>query len=160
MAKRKNTSTLLRQAIRNQEVISFFYKDNDPGTPGERVNVQPVAFGLSKSGNLVFRGYVKRPSVSHSGLKAKGDWRMFLTRKMSNVKTTGAKWRAPKAGFNPLGDEGMSTVIEMWTPVEDIDKLTEDLLKDSIDVNDTGIIAKLDLILRRLKNLNSNDANK
>lgn len=83
--------SLIRTAIQERKTLSFRYIDPD-GASGDRVNAQVVAYGISKANKRVIRAYVKPPSVSHSGLRAKGEWRMFLVSNISGVKLSGSKW--------------------------------------------------------------------
>lgn len=118
MAKKGKVEQIL-EAINTRRTLSFTYIDTiGGGKSGIRLRVQVVAFGVSKAGKRVIRGFVKPPSISYSGLRAKGSWRMFLVKGMKDVELTNSRWRVTKKGFNPLGDEGMRTVIAMYRPEE------------------------------------------
>lgn len=109
----------IKQSIDNKKTITFDYIDTTgDGLSGKRIRVQPVACGISKAKNIVVRAWVKPPSVSFSGLKAKGDWRLFILRNMTNIKVNAKGWRVAKPGFNPTGDLGMLKVLFMVNPVK------------------------------------------
>lgn len=106
---------IIKSAIQHQKTMDFYYLDKD-GKSGQRVKAQVMAMGVSKKGNMVVRAWVKPPSVSASGLKSKGDWRMFKVKNMKNLKLKPNKWSTLKPGFNPLGDDSMRKVIHQWKP--------------------------------------------
>ena len=56
-------------AIKNRKKISFYYSGprkpkKDSVKPGQRIDAEAVALGLSKKGNLIMRAFVQPPSVS------------------------------------------------------------------------------------------------
>ena len=99
----------IKKAIKEMKTLSFYYKDDD-GASGFRIRVQPVAYGISQADKFVLRAWVKPPSTSYSGLKAKGEWRLFLISKMGAIKLHNKGWRVDKPGLNKQGDEGMKKV--------------------------------------------------
>lgn len=100
----------IEQAITDKKTISFYYQDLD-GASGHRFRAQPVALGVSQANNLVVRAWVKPPSVSKSGLRAKGSWRLFLLNHMGTTKTNPRGWTVSKPGYNKAGDKGMKMVL-------------------------------------------------
>lgn len=101
--------SIIMKAIKTKQTLSFYYKNTtEPGLEGERVRAQIVALGLSPAAKMVIRAWIDTRSVSYSG---GGGWRMFATAGMSDLKLENSKWRAPKAGYNTTGDEGMKIVI-------------------------------------------------
>lgn len=99
-------------AIRQRkEVIIFYDTDNEKGS-GQRV-IQPVAYGLSKAGNLVLRAFQPygdtQTKVPH--------WKMFRLDKIKTWKTLWDKTFNEPPGqynaegeFNKNGDNSMSRV--------------------------------------------------
>lgn len=98
----------LTQAIRNRNVIYFFYEGDEKLGKGWRW-VEPVAYGISKAGNGVIRAWQLRedPSVSKIG---KG-WRLFRTDKIKRLSISLRKFNRPRKGYNPTGDRSMGKMI-------------------------------------------------
>lgn len=72
-------------AIQNRHPVSFYYKGKDSEVlAGRRIQVEVVAMGLTKKGNVAIRGWVKPPSTSKKGFQKHG-WRTFVLSKMSNL---------------------------------------------------------------------------
>lgn len=104
----------VRDAIRRRKEVKINYQaDNDPKGSGERL-IQPVAYGLSKAGNLVVRAFQPygdtKTRVPH--------WKLFRLDKITSWKTL---WKntfsePPSEQFNadgkynPKGDNTMSVV--------------------------------------------------
>ena len=103
-------------AIRKRHEVSFKYDSNDGDPRGklERITVQPVALGTTKSGNPCFRAYQLNGS-SESAEKGEGKvpgWRLFILDRVVNDtwKDSGKVFSEPP-GFNPNGDKTMDTVF-------------------------------------------------
>ena len=65
-------------AIKNRNPITFYYSGprkpkKDSVRPGNRVEAEAVALGLSKKGNLIVRAFVKPPSVSKKGFEKQSE---------------------------------------------------------------------------------------
>lgn len=101
-------------AIRRRKEAKIYYKaDDDPSGSGERL-IQPVAYGLSKAGNLVLRAFQPygdtKTRVPH--------WKMFRLDKITNWKTLWkntfseppAEQYSAEGKYNPNGDNSMSVV--------------------------------------------------
>ena len=106
--------TNVSTAIRQRKEVEIFYddEDNDPKGSGKRV-IQPVAYGLSKAGNLVVRAFQPygdtKTKVPH--------WKLFRLDKIKSWKTLWKRsFNEPPAqygaegAFNSKGDNSMSEV--------------------------------------------------
>ena len=88
------------------------YDGDEPGGKGVR-EVEPVALGKSKAGNLVMRGW-DREGSSHTAYKGEQPlpgWRLFRLDKILSFKPTGEIYNEPKPGYNFNGDKSMVSVI-------------------------------------------------
>lgn len=96
-------------AIRNRHEVKITYEGDDGG---ERI-IQPVAYGLSKAGNMVLRAFqpygTTKTKVPH--------WKMFRLDKINTWKQLRDRIFTEPPGqfsaegkFNPNGDEAMSEV--------------------------------------------------
>ena len=86
----KTTQTKpIADAVVNRNPISFMYygikKGRDSVKQGKRMNVEPVAIGMSKKGKLLLRAYVPSPNVSKKGFE-KTNWRTFQMSNMRNIE--------------------------------------------------------------------------
>lgn len=103
-------------AIKRRHEVSFKYDSNDGDSRGklERITVQPVAIGTTKSGNPCFRAYQTNGS-SESAEKGDGKlpgWRLFLLdRVVPNTWKDSGKIFSEPPMYNPNGDETMATVL-------------------------------------------------
>lgn len=102
-------------AIKKRHEVSFIYDSGDGNPKGkrERITVQPVAYGLTKSGNPCFRAYQINGSseTAEEGKKPLPGWRLFL---LNGVKDetwidSGKVFKEPPM-YNPNGDNSMSQV--------------------------------------------------
>ena len=99
-------------AIKGRKVVVIYYDGDEPGGRGIR-EVEPVALGKSKAGNLVMRGW-DREGASHTGYKGEQPlpgWRLFRLDKILSNKPTGEVYNEPKPGYNFNGDKSMVSVI-------------------------------------------------
>ena len=99
-------------AINNRNVVTIYYDGDEPGGKGIR-EVEPVALGKSKAGNLVMRGW-DREGSSHTAYKGEQPlpgWRLFRLDKILSFKPTGEIYNEPKPGYNFNGDKSMVSVI-------------------------------------------------
>ena len=103
-------------AIKRRHEVSFKYDSRDGDRRGklERITVQPVAIGTTKSGNPCFRAYQTNGS-SESAEKGEGKipgWRLFLLDRVvpNTWKDSGKVFNEPPM-YNPNGDETMATVL-------------------------------------------------
>ena len=119
----KKKKRIIKESVENNQVIDAIKKryevkvtyqsDEDPKGSGERL-IQPVAYGLSKSGNPVIRAFqpfgdtkTKVPHWKMFRLDRLVDWKPLKNRKFQEPPqfpyTTNGK-------FNPTGDKSMSVV--------------------------------------------------
>lgn len=106
--------TKVTDAIRKRKPVKMTYKaDDEPKGQGERI-IHPVAYGLSKSGNMVLRAF-----QPYGDTKTKTPhWKMFRIDKITKWNTlwNRSSFNEPpgqfnsEGDFNPNGDKSMSTV--------------------------------------------------
>jgi len=100
----------VQNAINRRQVVTIYY--DEPGGRGIR-EIEPVALGKSKSGNLVMRGW-DREGASHTAYKGEQPlpgWRLFRLDKIASFKPTGEIYNTPRPGYNFNGDKSMASVI-------------------------------------------------
>lgn len=102
----------VQDAINNRKVCIIYYDGDEPGGRGLR-EVEPVALGKSKAGNLVMRGWDKE-GASHTGYKGEQPlpgWRLFRLDKILSCKPTGEVYNTPQPNYNFNGDKSMVSII-------------------------------------------------
>ena len=102
----------LQDAVNGRKVCTIYYDGDEPGGRGIR-EVEPVALGKSKAGNLVMRGW-DREGASHTGYKGEQPlpgWRLFRLDKILSMKPTGEVYNTPRPNYNFNGDKSMVSVI-------------------------------------------------
>jgi predicted DNA-binding transcriptional regulator YafY len=102
----------VQDAINRKQVITIYYDGDEPGGRGIR-EVEPVALGKSKAGNLVMRGW-DREGASHTAYKGEKPlpgWRLFRLDKILSLKPTGEVYNQAHPGYNFNGDKSMVSVI-------------------------------------------------
>ena len=80
----------VQDAVNGRKVCIIYYDGDEPGGRGLR-EVEPVALGKSKSGNLVMRAW-DREGASHTAYKGEQplpSWRLFRLDKILSCKPTG-----------------------------------------------------------------------
>lgn len=99
-------------AIKNRQTIIMYYAGDKPGGEGLR-EIEPVALGRSKKGNLVVRAW-DLEGASHratTGEKPLPSWRMFRLDKILAFKPTGEVYNEPRPNYNFNGDKSMTDII-------------------------------------------------
>jgi predicted DNA-binding transcriptional regulator YafY len=102
----------VQDAVNGRKVCVIYYDGDEPGGRGLR-EIEPVALGKSKAGNLVMRGW-DREGASHTGYKGEQPlpgWRLFRLDKILSMKPTGEVYNTPKPNYNFNGDKSMVSVI-------------------------------------------------
>ena len=102
----------IRKSIEQRQVCSIYYEGDEPGGRGLR-EIEPVALGRSKAGNLVLRGW-HREGSSHTAYKGEQplpSWRLFRVDKITMYKPLRDIFTEPKPGYNFNGDRSMTQVI-------------------------------------------------
>ena len=102
----------IRRAIEQKQVCSIYYEGDEPGGRGLR-EIEPVALGRSKAGNMVLRGW-DRTGASHTAYKGEQplpSWRLFRVDKISMLKPTRENFTQAQPGYNFNGDKSMTQVI-------------------------------------------------
>ena len=117
-------------AIKNRKKISFYYTGpqkpkRDSVKPGNRIDAEAVALGLSKKGNLVVRAYVQPPSVSKKGFDKTG-WRTFMISRMGNLKVSDEQFNQKRPDYKEGDDNLMSVtyVTSDWGKSPEVKKPT------------------------------------
>ena len=115
-------------AIKNRNKISFYYTgprkpEKDSVKPGNRIDAEAVALGLSKKGNLIVRAYVQPPSVSKKGFNKTG-WRTFMVSRMGNLNVSDEKFDQKRPEYKEGDDKSMSVtyVTSDWTNKPEVKK--------------------------------------
>jgi hypothetical protein len=115
-------------AIKNRNKISFYYTgprkpEKDSVKPGNRIDAEAVALGLSKKGNLIVRAYVQPPSVSKKGFNKTG-WRTFMVSRMGNLNVSDEKFDQKRPEYKEGDDRSMSVtyVTSDWTNKPEVKK--------------------------------------
>lgn len=98
---------------RRKEVRAYYSSDDDPKGSGERL-IQPVAFGLSKSGNPVVRAFQPfgdtKTKVPHWKLFRLDRFTSWNILKNRTFKEPPGMQYGEQGSFNENGDKGMSEV--------------------------------------------------
>ena len=99
-------------AIQNRQTVIMYYAGDKPGGEGLR-EIEPVALGRSKSGNLVLRAWDKE-GASHRGYLGKKPlpgWRLFRLDKILAFKPTSEVYNEPRPNYNFNGDKSMKSIL-------------------------------------------------
>lgn len=102
----------VQDAINKRKVCVIYYDGDEPGGRGLR-EVEPVALGKSRAGNLVMRAW-DREGASHTAYKGEQplpSWRLFRLDKILSMKPTGEIYNTPRPNYNFNGDKSMASVI-------------------------------------------------
>ena len=101
----------IQRSINMKNIITINYNGREYGK-GYR-DIEPVCFGISKSGNFVLRAW-EIVGSSHSN-KVMGNpipgWRLFRLDKILTYQLQGDKFTESRPFYNPNGDKSMSRVI-------------------------------------------------
>lgn len=102
----------VQNAVNGRKVCIVYYDGDEPGGRGLR-EIEPVALGKSKAGNLVMRAW-DREGASHTGYKGEQPlpgWRLFRLDKVLSCKPSGEVYNEPRPNYNFNGDKSMTTII-------------------------------------------------
>ena len=102
----------VQDAVDKRKVCIIYYDGDEPGGRGIR-EIEPVALGRSKAGNLVLRGW-DRTGASHTAYKGEQplpSWRLFRVDKITMLKPTRENFTQAQPGYNFNGDKSMTQVI-------------------------------------------------
>ena len=102
----------IANSIRNKNLVTIYYDGEDNGGKGLR-EIEPVALGRSKAGNMVLRGW-DRTGASHTAYKGEQplpSWRLFRVDKITMLKPTRENFTQAQPGYNFNGDKSMTQVI-------------------------------------------------
>lgn len=90
--------TLIINAIKNQNVIEFYYE-------GELRIVEPHCYGETTAGNEGLRAF----QVGGYSSSGKLGWKMYDIGKADDITNTGDSFDGPRPGYS-RGDKGMSRI--------------------------------------------------
>lgn len=102
----------IQDAINGRKVCIIYYDGDEPGGRGIR-EIEPVALGKSKAGNLVCRAW-DREGASHTAYKGEQPlpgWRLFRLDKILSCKPSGEIYNTSRPNYNFNGDRSMTNVI-------------------------------------------------
>ena len=102
----------VQDAVNGKKVCIVYYDGDEPGGRGLR-EIEPVALGKSKAGNLVMRAW-DREGASHTAYKGEQPlpgWRLFRLDKILSCKPTGEVYNSPRPNYNFNGDKSMVSII-------------------------------------------------
>lgn len=149
----KPTEEIIMKAIKWGCILQINYKGGeDTLMEGHERTIYPVAYGLSKEGHGLLRGYhLKGWSVSKPGPLEK-EWRMFRVDRLLNITFTGSFFRLAPEGYNHNGDKGIFN-LKIHADFDSIRALQQKLLNsDKIDLKDNVIPTKVNAVT--VKDLN------
>lgn len=109
----------INNAINNHKYVVIKYEGTDGTHNGKRM-IQPVAFGLTSTGNPVIRAFEDFGDTKTSVPK----WKYFRVDRISAWRETDKSFEEPENLFNPYGDETMSVVYNI-AKFDDGDDLTD-----------------------------------
>ena len=101
-------------AIEKRQVLVINYDGSTPGGSGIR-EIEPVAIGRSKSGNLVLRAW-QREGASHRFYLKKRPipgWRLFRLDKILSAKPTKENFDEIRPNYNLQGDKSMKSILRI-----------------------------------------------
>lgn len=99
----------INDAIDRTYEVLINYQSEDDNASGDRI-IQPVAYGLTKAGKPVIRAY-QPYGDTQTHVPA---WKFFLVSGIQSWKPMRRKiFNQPPEGFNPNGDNSMSTVYNI-----------------------------------------------
>ena len=98
----------INNAINNHKYVVIKYEGTDGTHNGKRM-IQPVAFGLTSTGNPVIRAFEDFGDTKTSVPK----WKYFRVDRISAWRETDKSFEEPENLFNPYGDETMSVVYNI-----------------------------------------------
>ena len=104
----------LLNAIEKKQVMIINYDGSTPGGSGIR-EIEPVAIGRSKSGNLVVRAW-QREGASHRFYLKKRPmpgWRFFRLDKILSAKPTKEIFDEMRPNYNTQGDKSMKSILRI-----------------------------------------------
>jgi len=102
----------MQRAVKQKMVMIINYNDDKPRARGLR-SIEPVCLGYSKAGNLVLRAWEREGASYSAAVKGKAlpGWRMFRVDKILTFKPTMDNFTEMRPGYNPYGDNLMTSVI-------------------------------------------------
>lgn len=101
-------------AIDKKQVLIINYDGSTPGGSGIR-EIEPVAIGRSKSGNLVVRAWQREGASHRFYLKTRPmpGWRFFRLDKILSAKPTKENFDEIRPNYNINGDKSMKSILKI-----------------------------------------------
>lgn len=104
----------IKRSIDQKQVCSIYYDGDEPGGKGLR-EIEPVALGRSKAGNMVFRAW-DDAGASHTAYlndphSPKPGWRLFRVDKTTMFKPLRKNFTKSRPGYNFSGDKDIVDII-------------------------------------------------
>ena len=154
----------INDAIARTYEVKINYESENDHASGERI-IQPVAYGLTKSGKPVIRAYQPNGDT----MTSVPSWKFFLVSGIQSWKPLYKRvFKTPPEGFNPNDDKSMSTVYKIAkfygsSPVQDATKQPtrvktggpvkkNDIETKRISIKDNPEIKKLEKLKKQLDN--------
>jgi predicted DNA-binding transcriptional regulator YafY len=102
----------IERSIKDKIIVQIYYDGDEPGGKGMRT-IEPVCLGRSKSNNMVLRAWDTEGSshTATTGEQPLPGWRLFRVDKIFTYKPTLDNFTEMRPGYNPNGDNSMSSVI-------------------------------------------------
>ena len=92
--------------IKDKKKLEITYDSDDPIGRGKRL-LEPYVLGVTKAGNLCFRGYQSLGSTK----TYVPEWKIFLLDKILTWKVVGDRTTPPPLKYNPKGDKSLSQIL-------------------------------------------------
>ena len=138
----------INDAISNTYEVKINYHSDTDSASGERI-IQPVAYGVSKSGNLLLRAYQPFGDTQSSV----PSWKLFSVSGIKKWKPLQNRVFTKPEGFNSNGDKKMSIVYSI---ANFNNSSTERASKQLKPVKASGPVTKASL----MNNFKKNEVNK
>jgi len=111
---------MIKKAIENGEEVGILFKSKNEKyeMPMYKYRIiQPIAYGISKAGKEVIRGFhiigqseKVALETGRRSAEAQNVWRLFKTENIRGIWLTGRHFDKAPTGYNP-SDKGMSSII-------------------------------------------------
>ena len=102
------TDSIIIDAVTNKRVIALYYKGDKETSPGWRIGIVPVCFGITNG-----KKYLRAWQTSGKTLSEVPEWKLFRVDRIRNWNVVGNKTATdvPDDRFNPNGDKQIRNVL-------------------------------------------------
>lgn len=102
------TDDLLKNAVEKKQIIALYYKGDKETSPGWRIGVVPVCFGITNG-----KKYLRVWQNGGKTLSQIPDWKLLRVDRIRNWNVIGKKvaTEVPDERFNPNGDKQIQKII-------------------------------------------------